>query len=363
MKIPWNKNKKGYSLKSKYDNTINDGEVIDLYLNKKISMHKIGKIFGFSTNVVNRILRRNNIKLRGSGRIKKERIIVFCKQCNKKKEDLIKRDFCSRKCCSLYYSGEKNPSKRPEVKKKISLANTGKKRSLEIKEQNRLRMLGTKASIETKKKMSLSHIGKNNGKRFPKELYPNFGMRNKNHSRETKKKLSEGLYEKYDKGIKKGAFEVGHKDLVPKESRIKAGKKISLAVSGEKSPHWLGGLSFEPYGSEFNKKRKEQIRIRDENICQECGKTQKKLKRTLGIHHIDYDKQNNNPLNLISLCTICHNKTNFSREHWERYFKMKMFIKEFFNPENLLVFNENKQLIGMDKIFIPKSKYLNRNTT
>ena len=48
-------------------------------------------------------------------------------------------------------------------------------------------------------------------------------------------------------------------------------------------------------------------------------------------------------------CRKCHSKTNFNRNHWTRFFQMQIFIKEFFNPENILIFNEKKQLIGLDK--------------
>ncbi|NQU99405.1 MAG: HNH endonuclease [Parcubacteria group bacterium] len=43
-------------------------------------------------------------------------------------------------------------------------------------------------------------------------------------------------------------------------------------------------------------------------------------KEKLSIHHIDYNKQNNNPNNLISLCRKCHVKTNFNRNYWKYYF-------------------------------------------
>ena len=117
----------------------------------------------------------------------------------------------------------------------------------------------------------------------------------------------------------------------------------------EKHPNWNNGSSFEPYGIEFNNKLKQQIRLRDNYICQECGKPQKELKRKLHIHHIDYCKQNNSVFNLISLCLKCHIKTNYNREHWKQYFQMKMCIKELFNPQNILTF-ENKKLIGVTKI-------------
>ncbi len=131
------------------------------------------------------------------------------------------------------------------------------------------------------------------------------------------------------------------------EKRI---KKLKGKNKGEKNWNWQGGVSFEPYGQEFNKELKEKIRKRDNYECQECSIKQEELKRKLDAHHIDYNKKNNNPLNLISLCQKCHLKTNGNRKHWKRYFQMQMFIREFFNPENILIFNENKQLIGLEKI-------------
>ena len=38
------------------------------------------------------------------------------------------------------------------------------------------------------------------------------------------------------------------------------------------------------------------------------------------IHHIDYDKNNLDPKNLITLCQSCHIKTNYNRTFWMRYF-------------------------------------------
>lgn len=95
-------------------------------------------------------------------------------------------------------------------------------------------------------------------------------------------------------------------------------------MRGERSPSWLGGKSFEPYGLEFNNELKKQIRKRDNHTCQECGYTQEQLGYKLHPHHIDYDKKNNDPKNLISLCKSCHMKTNFSRADWTKYFNNKV---------------------------------------
>jgi hypothetical protein len=44
----------------------------------------------------------------------------------------------------------------------------------------------------------------------------------------------------------------------------------------------------------------------------------------LDIHHIDYDKNNLQENNLISLCQKCHGKTNFNREYWFKILKDKV---------------------------------------
>lgn len=88
---------------------------------------------------------------------------------------------------------------------------------------------------------------------------------------------------------------------------------------GVDTPNWRGGLSFEPYGLDFNKELKEEIRDRDEHTCQLCGINENGYK--LSIHHIDYNKNNNDSWNLITLCKVCHSKTNGNREYWTSYFK------------------------------------------
>jgi len=46
----------------------------------------------------------------------------------------------------------------------------------------------------------------------------------------------------------------------------------------------------------------------------------KQEKRIL-IHHIDYDKQNCNENNLITVCNSCNSKVNYNRDYWFVYFK------------------------------------------
>ena len=85
---------------------------------------------------------------------------------------------------------------------------------------------------------------------------------------------------------------------------------------------WKGGKSFEPYGLEFDVYLKEVIINRDRRKCQMCGKTELENGRKLSVHHIDYNKLNNDPKNLITLCISCHGKTTTNRDYWIKFFKL-----------------------------------------
>jgi len=81
----------------------------------------------------------------------------------------------------------------------------------------------------------------------------------------------------------------------------------------EDTPNWRGGLSFEPYGIDFDDDLKDKIRARDNYKCQIC---ESEGDRKLDVHHIDYDKMNNKEDNLIALCRTCHCSTNGNRKYW-----------------------------------------------
>lgn len=157
--------------------------------------------------------------------------------------------------------------------------------------------LGKHPSKETIKKMRLTHIGKH-------------------QSEKVKIKISATMKTKGIKPIIIYSMKGKHHT---KESKI----KNRIAHLGEKSHCWKGGISFEPYTPEFNERLKEQIRRRDNFTCQLCGLIQNGHKHT--VHHIDYNKKNNNPENLITLCTNCHSKTNIiNRNYWTDYFNKKI---------------------------------------
>ena len=147
-----------------------------------------------------------------------------------------------------------------------------------------------------------------------------------------------GLSSETQKGKKKNkkrkAFSEEHRQNL---SKAKKGNKLSEEhkqklrethsnFSGELNPNWQGGKSFEEYPQEFEQIR-EFILERDNYTCQDpnCEGKHKKLH----IHHIDYDKTNNNPENLITLCHSCHaktigkNKRNYFTEYYQNIIMYK----------------------------------------
>ena len=254
-----------------------------------------------------------------------------------------------------------------EHKKKISEANTGFKVSEKTKEKLRKINLGKKASEETKQKMSKIAKEKGFGKWSKGKPSPHKG---KKHSEGTKRKISEakkgqipwnkgkpfpamigntngfkkgqipfnkgkrGLQVGWNKGTKgickmnrtsfkkgltpwnkgkkgfyhSGSFKKGHKQLNTGRTHLKGGNK---------HPDWQGGISFEPYTIDWTLTLKKSIRERDKYTCQICGK-----EPATHCHHIDYNKKNCDPKNLITLCDSCHTKTNHSRDYWKNYFQI-----------------------------------------
>lgn len=55
-----------------------------------------------------------------------------------------------------------------------------------------------------------------------------------------------------------------------------------------------------------NRNLKEEVRKRNNYICQRCGKTQKEESQKLSVHHKDGDDTNNILGNMITYCNSCH---------------------------------------------------------
>jgi|SRR3972149_2440599 len=177
-------------------------------------------------------------------------------------------------------------------------------------------------SQETRQKISKTRIEKGvakgeknpfyGSKLFIGENNPFYG---KKHTEETRQKIK-------DKHVD---FSGENHPMFGKQQTEETRRKIREAKKGkyskELSSNWQNGKSLEEYGIEFNRGLKHSILERDNYKCQNpnCGyKT-----NTLDVHHIDYNKENNNPGNLTTLCHSCHAKTSGknNRQYWTEFYQ------------------------------------------
>ena len=198
-----------------------------------------------------------------------------------------------------------------EHKRKIARASRGRIHTEETKQKIREAQKGKKLSEETKKKIGDFWRGKKRvyseeHRRKSRELRMQYNRSwaGKYHNKETKRKISQA-----HQGMKKPW--VVHPDN-----------------KGEKNPNWQGGKSFELYGVYWTEALKDSIRRRDNYACRMCGKLQNRISHD--VHHIDYDKKNCDSGNLITLCHLCHVKTNKKRNYWIKYFQ-----SNFNDPQRL----------------------------
>ena len=97
--------------------------------------------------------------------------------------------------------------------------------------------------------------------------------------------------------------------------------------SGSGNPFWKGGISCEPYCDVWlDKDFKQSIKERDGYSClnPDCWRTSKRL----SIHHIDYNKKNCDPSNLITLCTSCNSRANKNRK-WHKSWYQAILNKRY----------------------------------
>ena len=197
-------------------------------------------------------------------------------------------------------------------RKRLSAAHKGKSLSEEHKQKMRVAHLGKYPSAETLAKMHMAHLGKHHSvKARAKMRAAKLGKRNpmsgKRHGIIAKQKMS--------------AAKMGQ----PRPD-----------LNGSKNPLWRGGVSFDPYPVGWTTLLRRTIRKRDDYTCALCGDIQSE--RQHDVHHINYNKKDVRPENLITLCTVCHLKTNDDREYWTNLFEM-IYVPDF--PKERMKKNES----------------------
>jgi len=222
-----------------------------------------------------------------------------------------------------------------ETRRKMREAHMGHPVSEATMRKLRDANIGKKLSEATKRRIGDAVRGEKNpmyGKKNPElaqrnrertgDKNPMYGKRGaesafygKIHTEAAKKRIGDG-----NRGENNGMFGKTHTEAAKKMMRdANSGKKSSMyGRTADKCPAWRGGISKLPYAFSFTPELKELVKKRDGYMCQfpDCG-----TDKDLAVHHIDYQKMNNDPKNLITLCK-CHNsKVNFDREHWTNYFQ------------------------------------------
>ena len=100
------------------------------------------------------------------------------------------------------------------------------------------------------------------------------------------------------------------------------------ANKGKLNPCYVHGKNHEPYAIEFNDELRLKIRKRDNYKCQICDMTEEEhiivLGKVLTVHHIDYNKENSDERNLITLCSQCNRRVNFNRSFWFQHLSEKV---------------------------------------
>jgi len=178
--------------------------------------------------------------------------------------------------------------------------------------------LGHKVSKETRKKMSDSHNGQtpwNKGKKLSVKTIDKIKLSKENISKETRDKIS--------KANKDRIFSKTHREKLAKAKKGKhhskeTRTKISLSKIGCNNPCWKGGISFEPYCHIWtDKEYKNSIKERDGNKCLNpyCISG-----INLVLHHINYNKKECSPFNLITVCRSCNGRANIDRDWHESWY-------------------------------------------
>jgi len=150
---------------------------------------------------------------------------------------------------------------------------------------------------------------------------------------EVRKKMSDSAKERIKKfPIVRNDTKGSKNGMYGKKHSIETKKIWSLKrkgiFSGEKNPNWKGGISCEPYCFEWSfRDFKDFIKERDGYKCLNpcCNRNYLRV----CLHHIDYNKKNCCPNNLITLCVSCNSKANTNREWHESWYKAIVLKRDY----------------------------------
>lgn len=140
----------------------------------------------------------------------------------------------------------------------------------------------------------------------------------KKKAKEIKKKLK-----RYVKGKtyeERFGEEKSRKIKIEQKERMIGSNNPMFGRTGKNHPNWRGGCTKDGYCEEWKTRGlKDHILGRDDYRCQnlQC----KNVSDKLCVHHINYNKKDCDPWNLITVCFSCNSMANFQREWWTSYYQ------------------------------------------
>ena len=275
-----------------------------------------------------------------------------------------------------------------EHRRKLSERRKGRKLSEEVRKRISEGHKGIKLSEEHRRKLSESQRGRKG--REGEENYNWKGGKSKKKKKKiclscgkefetTKNKqkfCSNACVGLFYKGVRNPRYKrikkicpICSKEFEVKRSHAESGygiycsqKCFGEGISGEGSPNWKGGTSFEPYCSSFNKVLKEEIREKHNRLCFLCSKTEEENGQKLAVHHINGDKMagcNDKKLLLVPLCRECHGKVHFKKE-WHN-----KLLRKFLEVEGMWIekYRPKKidEIVGNNTIRETIKKFVNNS--
>ena len=273
------------------------------------------------------------------------RITVQCDACGKElkrypyhtKRNKDRHNFCDRDCQTAF---QKKPRKQRSYKKRLAFVLDPNVKCFWCGKPANF-VFSTGNPCCERRPFRCSGFSTHSG--------PENGMFGKEHTKDTIKKMSverrPGTGQKISEALmgkkkspehckaisegKKGLYTGPDNSIWGKTRSEKARKLTSEANKGNRNPSWRGGISFEPYSSDFNDSLKIAIKKRDNYKCQNPGCLNGS--EVLTIHHINYDKGDTYFLNLITLCDSCNSKANFNRDFWQDFYQNLVETKQVVN--------------------------------
>lgn len=252
---------------------------------------------------------------------------IFSEETRRKMSEKAKGKVVSvetRKKMSLAKLGKRGYHHTDETKRKMSERSKGHPVSEDQRRKQSEAMIGKPAwnkgkyhTMEARKKMSEALKGRapwNKGLEASQEARKRLSDAHMGYipTMEQRRKQSEALRgrshsEEHNRRVRETKGTLDARKAVSETSRRIIFEKRGIICADRQ------------YSWDWNETLRRAIRERDNYTCQVCGKEYPPNGgRKFHVHHIDYNKKNCNPENLITLCISCHMKTTVGNsEEWK----------------------------------------------